>query len=146
MTRHVQALAAQRGLEVPDAFVQGVHPQCNWWTKPITQMLMSLPPAQRPDGLYVADDNLLEAATAGLLAANMAVPREVMVVAHTNFPWPTHSYVPVIRLGFDVSRILTTCIARIDEQRRGETPPAVTWMSAQFAEELAELPSTASII
>lgn len=136
--RHAQALAAARGLELPETFVHGVHPGAGEWAKQTTQLLMTMPASHRPDGLIITDDNLVEAATAGLLAAGIQVPRELQVVAHTNFPWPTRNHVPVIRLGFDAGSLLATCIARIDEQRRGETPPPVTGIRPQFEDEFDE--------
>jgi DNA-binding LacI/PurR family transcriptional regulator len=99
------------------------------------QLLMRLPPADRPDGLLVTDDNLVEQATAGLIDAGVKVPSDIAVVAHCNFPWPTPSAVPVSRLGYDARTVLRACMDVIDAQRRGETPPHVTMIDPVFEDE-----------
>jgi DNA-binding LacI/PurR family transcriptional regulator len=99
-------------------------------------LLMMLPPDQRPDGLLVADDNLVEQATTGLIDANARVPHDIAVVAHCNFPWPTPSAVPVSRLGYDARDVMQQCISIIDQQRRGAVPPVVTRINAVFGDEV----------
>jgi len=91
---------------------------------------------ERPDALVVCDDNLLEPATKGLLDAGICVPDEMDVVAMANFPHPTNAVVPVKRLGFSMGDIVRLCVASIDAQRRGETPPPVTFVPAVFDHEL----------
>ncbi len=91
--------------------------------------------SERPDALIITDDNLLECASTGLLAAGVLVPEDLEVVAHCNFPWPPPSVLPVKRLGFDARRTLQLCIERVDGQRRGETPPPSTVLSAVFEDE-----------
>ena len=52
------------------------------------------PAHDRPDALVITDDNLVPAATAGVLAAGRRVPADLEVVAHANFPHVTPSAVP----------------------------------------------------
>ena len=98
-------------------------------------LLMRLPKEDRPDGLLVTDDNLVEQATAGLIDAGAQVPHDIAVVAHCNFPWPTPSAVPVSRLGYDARTVLKACMDVIDAQRHGQTPPHVTMVDAVFEYE-----------
>jgi hypothetical protein len=76
-----------------------------------------------------------------LLAAGVKVPDEVVVVGHTNFPWPTPSAVPVKRLGFNVRRVLAVSLDLIDQQRRNEQPPHMTTVRATFEDEAPEIVS-----
>ena len=102
----------------------------------LTHLLLRLPPAERPDGLVIADDNLVEHATAGIVDAGIRVPDDLDVVAHCNFPWPTPSVVAVRRLGYDAREIIAACIRCIDQQRAGHSnvaPPAIV---ARFEDEL----------
>jgi DNA-binding LacI/PurR family transcriptional regulator len=92
--------------------------------------------ANRPDALIITDDNLVEHAQAGLIAAGIRVPDQVEVVEHCNFPWPP-SVLGTKRLGFDSHAILRACIDLIDRQRRNETVPGMTLVPAIFEEELA---------
>ena len=89
----------------------------------------------RPDGVLVLDDNLVEHACAGLVAAGVRVPDDVTVVAQCNFPWPPPAVLPVERIGFDVGRMLTACIDSINRQRRGEAVEPWTRIPAVFEEE-----------
>jgi hypothetical protein len=41
-----------------------------------------------------------------------------------------------MRLGHSVRALLEKCVALIEQQRRGETPPAMTLVPAVFEEEL----------
>ena len=94
-------------------------------------LLLQGPAGERPDGLVIADDNLVPQATAGIKDAGLA-PAELAVIAHCNFPWPTPSAVPVTRLGYSAREILETCINLIEQQRRGEVPPSMTRVTAEF--------------
>jgi len=127
--------AAALGLECRPHWVQGVHPAGARWAKNLTTLLMH--DADRPDGLVILDDNLVEHATAGLAATELSIPRDLDVVAHTNFPWPTPAAVPVRRLGYDVRRLLELCIERIESIRRNDQPPDQTLLPALFEEELS---------
>ena len=96
--------------------------------------------SERPDALIITDDNLVEYAAAGVIAAGMRVPEELEVVAHCNFPWPTPSVVPVKRLGYEVTRILQACLDSIDLQRSGQKALPVTQIPAVFEEEVSPRP------
>ena len=99
-------------------------------------MLLAHPhQSERPDGLIIDDDNLVESVTSGLVRVGVRVPEDMEIVGHCNFPWPTPSVVPVRRLGFDSRQTLRACIASIDAQRRGKKPKTVR-ISALFEDEL----------
>jgi hypothetical protein len=100
----------------------------------VTHLLMEC--KDRPDSLVITDDNLVEQATAGLMASGVRVPEDITVVAHCNFPWPTPSLLPVKRLGFDARQVLRACIDLIDAQRRGEAVPDGVCIPALFEEEV----------
>lgn len=128
----VPPLAAQHGLRVEPEWIQAVSPSAGSWIQQLGRLLMRGAPGERPDGLVIADDNLVPELTAGLAESGV---RDLQVVAHTNFPYPTPSAVPVTRLGYDVAQLVTTCMERIDQQRRGETPPALTLLPALWESE-----------
>jgi DNA-binding LacI/PurR family transcriptional regulator len=99
------------------------------------QLLMRLPRKERPDALLVLDDNLVEHACAGLVAAGVRVPDDVTVVAQCNFPWPPPAVLPLRRIGFDAGEMLAACIDSINRQRLGETVEAWTRIPAVFEDE-----------
>jgi hypothetical protein len=98
-------------------------------------LMMSLHKDQRPDALIISDDNLVEYAMNGLVAAGVRVPQDLEIVAHCNFPWPVPSPLPCRRLGFDTRQVLRECIEIISRQHRGESVPASTSIEAVFEDE-----------
>lgn len=95
-------------------------------------MELMLHPTQpdRPDAIIIADDNLIQGATAGIAATGINVPQELAVVAMTNFPNVLEAAVPVVRIGFDVPGILDTLTTRLRELKQGTTPREITTVSA----------------
>ena len=111
--------------------------QCPGALRPAMQMLWRLPAKNRPDALVITDDNLVTEATAGLVAAGVRVPADLLVVAHANFPLTTASAVPAVRLGFDVRRVLTTCLDVLEQRGRGEVIPEPVIITAEFESEIS---------
>jgi len=117
---HFQKGIAERGLTTRPYWVQHAHPDSAVTARNAAHLLMQPGQNERPDGLFIMDDNLVEYATAGLIAAGSRVPEDLHVVAHCNFPWPTPSVIPARRLGFDASQVMQSCLDSIDVQVRGE--------------------------
>jgi DNA-binding LacI/PurR family transcriptional regulator len=92
-------------------------------------VLLLMAGADRPDALFIADDNLVEAASGGLVAAGVSVPGDVEVVAHCNFPWSA-PVLPMQRVGFETMKTLETAIGVIDQQRQGQRVASVTRVPA----------------
>jgi DNA-binding LacI/PurR family transcriptional regulator len=130
-------LAGAHGLELKPQWVHAIQASTAWAAGPLTHLLFDTRRAgNRPDALVITDDNLVPAATDGLKAARGKTPRDVHVIAHANFPYPTPSAVPVTRLGYDVRKLFAACVERLEQQRRGETPPAATVLPAVFEGEV----------
>jgi len=89
----------------------------------------------RPDGLVIADDNLVTAATEGLVRAGIKVPAELRVIAATNFPNILPSHVPVTRIGFDIPALLDLLVLRLKQLKNGEAPPETTYVPATVMPE-----------
>ncbi len=126
--------AADRELELSPAWMQAVVRNYPEWARNCVHGLLARPESERPDGIVITDDNLVEHAAAGVVTAGVGVPE---LVAHCNFPWPTPSVLPMRRLGYDAADVLSRCIKSIDLQRRGEAAPMIDKVSAVFEEELA---------
>ena len=106
-------------------------PDC---VRSLTRLLMAVP-GHRPDGLIIADDNLVGPVEAGLIESGVLVPQDLRVVAHCNFPFPTPSPLPVHRLGFDMYDVLSHAMAQIDRMHRGQPPVACVQVPPVFAED-----------
>jgi DNA-binding LacI/PurR family transcriptional regulator len=109
----------------------------------VMRLMMRPEQKDRPDGLIIADDNLLEDAVAGLIAERARIPDDLAVVTHCNFPWPAFKTVPVMRLGTDVAALLRRAIELIDRRRRGEPIPPSLVLPAVWDPEVPEPPSLA---
>ena len=134
-----EAALSQRGAEVRPYWIQpiSVGPVFRGAAH-VVNMMMQLEGDKRPDGLIIHDDNLVEHAVAGLLAAGVKVPDELEVVAKCNFPAPVPSMLPVRHLGSDLRLVMKECLRVIEMQRRGETPPAKTRLPALFEDEIGK--------
>ncbi len=102
----------------------------------IASLLMQGNSEHRPDGLILADDNLVEDAARGLLESNIRVDEDLHVVAHCNWPDRPPCPIPATWLGFSAKLLLRHCVESIDRQRRGhhDLPPIL--LPAMFQEEL----------
>lgn len=100
------------------------------------RLLLSGPADTRPDALLIADDNYVEMATHGVAAMGLVAPRDLTVVAMTNFPCAPPAAVAVTRLGFDARALLASCVAAIDGMRRGQPGIPEQLLPAVFADEL----------
>jgi DNA-binding LacI/PurR family transcriptional regulator len=125
-----------RGISTNPCWNQIVHLKLSRTAKNLVQLLMNVAQNERPDGLIIGDDNLVEYATAGLVAAGVSVPEDLQVVAHCNFPWPTPCVVPVQRLGYDAREVMQVAIDYIDAMRGGKTVPQAALIPARFENEI----------
>ena len=119
-------LIASHGMASRPHWIHGVSPNAAPWSRNLARLLVSGPASDRPDGLFITDDNLVEYVTAGLVDADVRVPADLEVVAHCNFPWVTPSVIRAQRLGFNVRDLMRHCLEAIDARRRGETPDSIS--------------------
>ena len=126
----------RHGIEMPRYLVQHANINDASVARNMIHLMMRVEKADRPDGLIIADDNLVEYATAGLVDAGVRTPEEIEVVVHCNFPWPTASVVPSRRLGYDARAVLKSCFGLLDDMRRGEAKTLQVDIPAIFEDEL----------
>ena len=115
----------------------GLESRRSWWlgitpdpagavtARGIVRLLLDRPAAERPDILFIGDDNLVPHATAGILDMSdlgIVVPRDLGVVAHANYPNPTRSAVPCRRFGIDARVLLEHALAEMEVLRSGAAP------------------------
>jgi hypothetical protein len=127
---------ARHQLQCPAYWLHRILPESATTVTSILHLMMRHP-AERPQGLIIADDHFTGPATMGLLAAGVRVPDDLEVVVHENFPAQSQSLLPFRRLGFDVRELLRASIELIDQQRQG-APPGLVIVSAGFEDELPD--------
>jgi len=128
----------RRELLTRETSLVGVSIERPTWAREVTKLLFRAPPSERPDALLVADDNLLEPATRGLKEMGLRAPEDVLIIGHTNFPWPAPSHLPLLRLGYSATDMLNACIGNIDLTRQGRRPNQQTVLPPLFDESSAE--------
>lgn len=132
---HFHVGLAKRALTTRPYWTQCVGwPEVNWASNAVHAM-MHAEQKTRPDALLIFDDNLVEHAAAGLLAAGIRVPDQLDVIAHGNLPWPAPSALPFRNLGFDARSALRLAIENIDLQRAGKAAPKLSLVSAVFEDQ-----------
>jgi DNA-binding LacI/PurR family transcriptional regulator len=127
---------AKRGLEHRPWWLQVGYQQAAEWCANAVHLLLRSTGNDRPDALMIADDNLIEHASRGVIESGLRTPDDLDLVGHCNFPWPSASVLPLTRLGFDANEVLQRCIESIDQQRQGKTVPDVTLIPPRFENEL----------
>lgn len=89
----------------------------------------------RPDAIFVIDDNLVPPLLAGLERAKVRAGEDVYVLAHCNWPRPLGMAEGVEHLGFDVREVLCAGKQIIDAHREGSSSPTCL-VPARFLGEL----------
>jgi len=125
---HACQQARRHGMTVPDGWVVPVHPQMPETAHAVARLLMDREPAQRPDGVLVTDDHLVEQVTQGLTAAGMEAAQNVKIVVHVNFPLVPASVLPVYRLGSDMVEQLRCAVSLIERLQRGQPVPEASYV------------------
>jgi DNA-binding LacI/PurR family transcriptional regulator len=132
----IVACARAHGLQTRHAWIHFFDPRSNPSARAVAELLMTLPRRQRPDAVYINDDNLVREAVLGLADAGVRLPQDLSVIAHANFPAEVSLALPVTRIGPDIDRILRTAIALIEDQLTGRKPAPLTTLLPVFEEEL----------
>lgn len=104
MIDHFRAAMAQSGLKVDDRWVRDdlppVAPGAGW--EEFREIWMAGDAhGEKPDGVLIADDNLLMGAAMAVLQLGIRVPEELLIVSHHNQGSGMASPLPVTRLEFN---------------------------------------------
>lgn len=135
-----KALYAEAGLDFHLPWIQRIgrsHPE---FAQDVTSLLMDYRFENRPDGLIIADDNLVDPVSRGLVTTGIKVGQELEIVAHCNWPWPAQSVLPMTRIGFNIGEILDSAMAAIALQRQDQIPPTSQRVRALFEHEVPAKP------
>lgn len=78
-------------------------------------LLFSEQMQERPDGLVVLDDTLLEPILCALAGRSLRIGTDLKVVAHANLPEGAVGNPLIPRIGFDAREVLVRCTQALDE-------------------------------
>jgi len=111
-------------------------PEC---ARKVAHLLLHAGQAERPDGLLIANDNLVEHAQMGIVDSGIRVGHELHLVVHANFPSAVPNVLPARRLGYDARTALTLCLELLEETLQGN-PPELRTIPPVFENELEDAP------
>lgn len=134
---HLTRAMAARGLDLNACWCQIVDYLPPEAARNAVHLLFRPGQTDPPDALLVMDDNLVEGACAGLLAAGAAVPGAVEVVGYCNYPNVPVVPLAVTQLGFDAGELLLTALGALVRQREGERQAAPLQVPPRLAPECA---------
>ncbi len=118
-------LSGKFGLETSSAMIQSVPREYPEYAANIIELLLSLPASQRPQGILINDDNLLEHAIRGFVNSKISA-ESLQIISHANFPDNFVAPVPIRRVGFNVEELMRLSVARLQEwHRNGNINPIV---------------------
>jgi len=100
----------------------------------ITQLLFER--ADRPDTVFVTDDNLVEPMLLGLQQAHVE-PGSVHLLSHCNWPRPLGLSEGVEHIGFDVREVFSASLLCFEALRGGEQAPTIS-IPPRFLAELTQ--------
>jgi DNA-binding LacI/PurR family transcriptional regulator/DNA-binding transcriptional regulator YhcF (GntR family) len=146
-TDAILAKARRLGLLVHRRWVHHIDPKTDMSTRPIAELLMSLPKRDRPDALFVHDDHLLQKVAQGIHDAGVKVPGDVDVVSLANFPRALGAAVGVTYVGPDMREAVDLSLQQIAQQLDGsahEVRTAMTQISVRLARGVPAKPSATS--
>jgi DNA-binding LacI/PurR family transcriptional regulator len=123
---HIETSAQQRSLPLDRHLIHHVPFSDPQWARSIIHTLALLPPEKRPDGLFILDDHLVEAASAALRETKLAPSPQFSVLGHCNIPLLPQSEVPITFIGFDIPLMLRECLVIIDRLRLSQKVPTKT--------------------
>jgi DNA-binding LacI/PurR family transcriptional regulator len=126
---------AKRGLRTEPYWQFVLSPAMPGAAASICHLLMQALPDRRPDGLVIANDNMVEHALHGISQARMKVPDELGIVGHSNWPLLSTPVLPIKRLGFYAGQTLRMCMDAIDAFRRGDVAPVCQIVEPMFEDE-----------
>lgn len=135
--QHIDREAARWGVEIRPMWRQFVGLGVPVAARSVTHLLLGGPAEDRPEGLIVADDNLVSQSIQGVHDAGVRPGAALDVVVHANFPDASPAEGDgITRLGFDSRAILAAAVRLIDAWRESGQVTGPAEVPAVFQEEL----------
>ncbi|HEY3328759.1 MAG TPA: winged helix-turn-helix domain-containing protein [Capsulimonadaceae bacterium] len=125
-----------RGMETRPYWTQTFHYTLSRPARNCANMLARSRTLEVFDALFIADDNIVAAASQGIVDAGSEAVRGLEIVAHCNFPLIDSLPIPLKRIGFDSQMIVSSCIGNINARRSGGKWDSRIEIPALFDHEL----------
>jgi DNA-binding LacI/PurR family transcriptional regulator len=108
----VKDVFKRNGLEYYEHFVQSFNLELlteekPFWIERFLKLLFSLPESERPDGIFITDDNFVGRTCRSLVNIGINPGVDVELVGHANFPIDQTDYPEIYRLGYHVPNAIS---------------------------------------
>jgi len=123
--------------EFRDEWIQSANTNSAWSAVNVVRLMMKLDRKDRPDGIYIADDNLTAHVIEGLESSGVNIPDDIVVSSHSNFP-ATFRHPESIKLfGFNIRNVLKEALNLMEMKNSGQKIPASIFIRACSDDEFA---------
>ena len=124
LMREVAAQARDAGLRCEPEWMHALDPRAPDVARGIARLMATLPAERRPDALFISDDHLATATTAGLHDAGLGADG-IDIVCHANIPFPPPTCMPVTYAGYDVVALMRTGLDSLTRLIAGHDLPGM---------------------
>ena len=124
LLRDVAFRAQDAGMRCEPEWIHALDPRSPDMARAIARLLATLPAERRPDALFISDDHLVTATTAGLHDAGLRAPDDIDILCHANIPFPPPTCMPVAYVGYDVIDMMRTGLVSLTRLIAGHSVPA----------------------
>ena len=139
---HLNRSIREHGLRTQPYWLARIHQSSPEGAQDVMHLMFQKNQLQRPDALLITDDNLVEHAMMGVMAAGVRVPADLSIVSHSNFPWPTRPLLPMRRIGYFADEVLARCVRCLDEAATGKPDRKSTRLNSSHS-SVSRMPSSA---
>lgn len=103
----------------------------------IAHLLMCFSENERPDGIFISDDNLASAVIKGIASTRLRIPEDISIVSHYNWSVGTRDHLQVKSIGFDLKSLIYRIFNAIQSYHETGHLPELLEVSPVFEEELS---------
>jgi DNA-binding LacI/PurR family transcriptional regulator len=103
----------------------------------IAYLLMCFSGKDRPDGIFISDDNLASAVRKGIASTRLRIPEDVAIVSHYNWSAGMRDHLQVKGIGFDLKSMLFKIFEAISSYHESGHLPELLEVAPVFEEELS---------
>lgn len=103
----------------------------------IAHLLMCFSEKERPDGIFVSDDNLASAVIKGVASTKLRLPEDISIVSHYNWSAGIRDHLQVKSIGFDLMSLMFNIFDSLRLYHESGQLPELLEVSPVFEEELS---------
>ena len=104
----------------------------------IACLLTCLPGKERPDAIFISDDNLALSVIKGIASTRFRIPEDIAIISHYNWSVGVRERLPVKSLGYDLKSMISRIFESFEAYRESGALPASLDVAPVFEDELPE--------